>query len=240
MQNIKIPILMYHSIESMPKTTVMRSLHVPPRRFDFQMRMLKMLGYQALSLKKLKPYLDGKKQGKVVGITFDDGYQNNLMNAAPILLKYNFSATCYIVSENLGLSNTWDQEKGITQRPLMTVDEIKSWLSFGMDIGGHTQTHADLTKVSIKAAKREINTSKDDLENTFNTQVTDFCYPFGRFNNLISDLVKESGYLSATSMERGIVKSMTNRFMLPRMPINHRTLPHLFLAKILTNYEDRR
>ena len=89
MQNIKIPILMYHSIESMPKTTVMRSLHVPPRRFDFQMRMLKMLGYQALSLKKLKPYLDGKKQGKVVGITFDDGYQNNLMNAAPILLKYN-------------------------------------------------------------------------------------------------------------------------------------------------------
>ena len=240
MQNIKIPILMYHSIESMPKTTVMRSLHVPPRRFDFQMKMLKLLGYQALSLKKLKPYLDGKKQGKVVGITFDDGYQNNLINAVPILLKYNFSATCYIVSENLGLSNTWDLDKGITQRPLMTIDEIKSWLSFGMDIGGHTQTHADLTKVSIKAAKREINTSKDDLENTFNTQVTDFCYPFGRFNNLISDLVKESGYLSATTMERGIVKSMTNRFMLPRMPINHRTLPHLFLAKILTNYEDRR
>ena len=240
MQNIKIPILMYHSIESMPKTTVMRSLHVPPRRFDFQMKMLKLLGYQALSLKKLKPYLDGKKQGKVVGITFDDGYQNNLINAVPILLKYNFSATCYIVSENLGLSNTWDQEKGITQRPLMTVDEIKSWLSFGMDIGGHTQTHADLTKISIKAAKREINTSKGDLENTFNTQVTDFCYPFGRFDDLISDLVKESGYLSATTMERGIVKSMTNRFMLPRMPINHRTLPHLFLAKILTNYEDRR
>ena len=240
MQNIKIPILMYHSIESMPKTTVMRSLHVPPRRFDFQMKMLKLLGYQALSLKKLKPYLDGKKQGKVVGITFDDGYQNNLINAVPILLKYNFSATCYIVSENLGLSNTWDLDKGITQRPLMTIDEIKSWLSFGMDIGGHTQTHADLTKISIKAAKREINTSKGDLENTFNTQVTDFCYPFGRFNELISDLVKESGYLSATTMERGIVKSMTNRFMLPRMPINHRTLPHLFLAKILTNYEDRR
>jgi peptidoglycan/xylan/chitin deacetylase (PgdA/CDA1 family) len=240
MQNIKIPILMYHSIESMPKTTVMRSLHVPPRRFDFQMKMLKLLGYQALSLKKLKPYLDGKKQGKVVGITFDDGYQNNLINAVPILLKYNFSATCYIVSENLGLSNTWDLDKGITQRPLMTIDEIKSWLSFGMDIGGHTQTHADLTKISIKAAKREINTSKGDLENTFNTQVTDFCYPFGRFDDLISDLVKESGYLSATTMERGIVKSMTNRFMLPRMPINHRTLPHLFLAKILTNYEDRR
>ena len=78
MPNINIPILMYHSIESMPKSTVMRSLHVLPRQFKFQMWMLKMLGYKGLSLKKLKPYLDGDKFGKVVGITFDDGYQNNL------------------------------------------------------------------------------------------------------------------------------------------------------------------
>ncbi len=91
MPTINIPILMYHSIESMPRTTIMRSLHVSPRRFKFQMWMLKFLGYQGLSLKNLKPYLDGDKQGKVVGITFDDGYQNNLINAAPILLKYNFS-----------------------------------------------------------------------------------------------------------------------------------------------------
>ena len=97
----------------------MRSLHVLPRQFKFQMWMLKILGYKGLSLKKLKPYLDGDKFGKVVGITFDDGYQNNLVNAAPILVKYNFSATCYIVGESIGLSNKWDLDKGITQRPLM-------------------------------------------------------------------------------------------------------------------------
>ena len=157
MSDFKIPILMYHSIESMPKSTVMRSLHVPPRRFKFQMWMLKVLGYQGLSMRKLKPYLDGKKKGKVVGITFDDGYQNNLVNAAPILKKYNFSATCYIVSECVGLSNIWDLKKNITQRPLMSEAEINSWLAQGMDIGAHSKSHADLTDISEYKAQKEEN-----------------------------------------------------------------------------------
>ena len=240
MSDLKIPILMYHSIESMPKNTIMRSLHVPPRRFKFQMWMLKTLGYKALSLKKLKPYLDGDKIGKVVGITFDDGYQNNLINAAPILMKYNFSATCYIVSKGLGRTNTWDLEKGVTQRPLMTESEIHEWLSLGMDIGAHTTTHADLTSISQEKAQKEIMDCKNELEFFFDVPVTDFCYPFGRFNEFVLNAVKESGFLSATTMQRGKVKYESNRYILPRIPINHRTLPHLFLAKVLTNYEDRR
>jgi len=240
MPSMNIPILMYHSIASMPKTTVMRSLHVPPKRFEFQMLMLKVLGYQALSLKKLKPYLDGDKKGKVVGITFDDGYKNNLLNAAPILIKYNFSATCYIVSESIGTSNTWDLDKGITQSPLMTESDINEWLNLGMDIGAHTKTHVDLTKVSEKSAQREISDCKIELEKTFKVPITDFCYPFGRFNKLLANIAKKSGYLSASSMIRGRVNSQTDRYELPRIPINHRTLPYLFLLKILSKYEDKR
>jgi peptidoglycan/xylan/chitin deacetylase (PgdA/CDA1 family) len=240
MSNIKIPILMYHSIESMPQSTIMRSLHVPPRRFKFQMWLLKVLGYKGLSLRELKPYLDGEKKGKVVGITFDDGYQNILLNAAPILKKYNFSATCYIVSESVGSSNTWDLNNGITQRALMTETEINSWLELGMDIGGHTKTHADLTTISKLQAQNEISDCKSELEKKYKVKVTDFCYPFGRFNELVCNMTKDSGYLSATTMQRGRANSKSNKFMLPRIPINHRTLPHLFLAKILTKYEDRR
>ena len=240
MSNINIPILMYHSIESMPKSTIMRSLHVPPRRFKFQMWMLKILGYRGLSIRELKPYLDGDKNGKVVGITFDDGYQNNLINAAPILIKYNFSATCYIVSESIGLSNKWDLDKGITQRPLMNENEINEWLNLGMDIGAHTKTHVDLTRVSEKIAQNEINECKVELEEKFKILVTDFCYPFGRFNKLVSNITKNSGYLTATTMLRGSTKSQSNMYQLPRIPITHHTLPHLFLAKILTKYEDSR
>jgi len=240
MPNISIPILMYHSIELMPKSTVMRSLHVPPKSFEFQMWILKMLGFRGLSINKLKPYLDGEKNGKVVGITFDDGYQNNLINAAPVLAKYNFSATCYIVTDKIGMSNSWDLKHGITQRPLMNKDEIFKWLSFGMDIGAHSKSHADLTNISKSQAKKEIYDSKAELEESFKIQISDFCYPFGRFNNEITKIVKDSEYLSATTMKRGRANHKSNKLQLPRVPINHRTLPHMFITKILTSYEDKR
>jgi len=240
MPSYKIPILMYHSIESMPKSTIMRSLHVSPRRFQFQMRLLKILGYKGLSMRQLQPYIDGEKIGKVVGITFDDGYQNNLINAAPILKKLGFSATCYLVSKKIGLSNIWDSNKGMTQRPLMSHDEIQNWLDLGMDIGAHTQTHADLVKLSYKQAKNEIRQCKTDLENYYNISVEDFCYPFGSLNSSLVDIVSEEGYVTATTMIRGSVNPSSNKLKLPRIPITHHTLPHLFLAKILTNYEEKR
>ena len=233
MHNFKIPILMYHSIELMPKSTVMRSLHVSPKSFRFQMWLLNFMGYKALSLKKLKPYLDGKKTGKVVGITFDDGYRNNLINAAPILKKYNFSATCFIVSGLIGTSNTWDLKYNITQRPLMSEKEIKKWLDLGMDIGAHSQTHQDLTNISKEEAQREIHHSKFELEKKFNISISDFC-------KLVCKIAESSGYHSASSMIRGRVSEKSDRYMLPRIPVNYRTLPHLFLLKLITSYEDKR
>ena len=44
---------------------------------------------------------------------------------------------------------------------------------------------------------------------------------------------------TATTMIRGRANPQSNKFQLPRIPITHHTLPHLFLAKILTKYEDR-
>lgn len=240
MANVSIPILMYHSIESMPRSTVMRSLHVPPKKFNFQMKLLKFLGYRGLSIRDLIPYIRGEKFGKVVGITFDDGYQNNLRYAAPILKKNNFSATCYIVSEYMGMSNIWDLNHGITQNPLMNKSEIQQWLNYGMDIGSHTKKHFDLTSISYQRAELEINESKKELEEQFKVPVVDFCYPFGKFNNSISDIVQNAGYFSATTMIRGRAGENSNIFQLPRIPINHRTAHLLFLLKMLTKYEDNK
>ena len=231
---------MYHSIEAMPKSTVMLSLHVPPKRFRIQMWLLNILGYKGLSMRELTPYLEGEKTGKVVGITFDDGYQNNLINAAPILKKYNFSATCYLVSQRIGTSNTWDLDKGITQRPLMTQSEVQEWLNLGLDIGAHTQTHPLLEELSEQQSQEEIFNCKADLEHMFKVPIKDFCYPFGRFNDLSVNIVKMAGYITATSMTRGRATPQSNKLTLPRIPITYYTLPHLFLAKILTKYEDKR
>jgi len=75
-----IPILMYHQIDIPPvRGTPLRGLVVHPKDFHNQMRWLKWTGYQGLSMRDLEPYLAGKKQGKVFGITLDDGYKNILI-----------------------------------------------------------------------------------------------------------------------------------------------------------------
>ena len=128
MRQEAFPILMYHSITNMPKGTIMSSLHVPPKRFILQMRLLKLFGYRGVSMSELQLYLTGKKIGKVVGLTFDDGYRNNLINALPIIRKLGFSATVYIVSQNIGGINQWDINKGILANKMMNENEIKEWI----------------------------------------------------------------------------------------------------------------
>jgi peptidoglycan/xylan/chitin deacetylase (PgdA/CDA1 family) len=240
MQQKPIPILMYHSISKMPKGTIMRGLHVPPKRFALQMKLLKFLGYKGLSIKDLQPYIEGEKTGKVVGITFDDGYKNNITNALPVLKKNNFSATCYLVSQNIGGINHWDITKGIPESSMMNSQDVQMWIDARMEIGCHTQNHIHLTQVDINTAKREIEQSKNDLEERFNCNINNFCYPYGDLNQEIIDMVKKAGYQTATTVQRGRSSSADNKLELPRVPVWHSTLPHLFLIKILTRYEDRR
>ena len=233
------PILMYHSISNMPKGTIMRSLHVHPKRFKLQMRLLKLLGYRGVSMTELKPYLTGGKSGRVVGLTFDDGYRDNLTDALPILKKLGFSATLYLVSSNIGGINNWDYNKGIPEKRIMNKKEVKEWIDDGMEIGSHTQSHIDLQKCSNEIAFKEINQSKADLEIIFKTPITHFCYPYGNFNPKIISIVKKAGYVTATTTIRGRSSSNEAILELPRVSITHHTLPHLFLLKLFSRYEDR-
>src|SRR5690606_13014307 len=98
-----IPILTYHQIgEPNPGGTPYRGLTVHPRDLRRQMFWLRRLGYRGLSMHQLMPYVSGEKSGKVVGITFDDGYRNVLENALPILEETGFSATNYFVVRQFG------------------------------------------------------------------------------------------------------------------------------------------
>jgi len=232
---------MYHSIAKKPKGTVLRSIHVAPKRFAMHMRLLKLLGYTALSMRELMPYVRGEKSGKVVGLTFDDGYQNNLTHALPVLNKFGFSSTLYLVSNRLGQYNQWDESKHIEHNALMSVEEINTWLEQGQDIGAHTQHHVNLNAVPIKVAEQEIRLSKQQLEILFDRPVTDFCYPYGGYNQQIINICKQNGFDNATTIIRGrVTPNNTDPFELPRIFVPYHTLPHLFLMKLFTQYEDTR
>ena len=237
---MKIPILMYHQIDVPPPSgTPLRGLVVSPDSFARQMWLLKCLGYRGLSMRDLEPYLEGKLHGKVVGITFDDGYQNNLINALPILMKVHFTSTCYAVSGMLGGTNSWDRSIGVAEKPLMNHDDLKNWLAAGMEVGSHTRAHTDLAQISENDAFDQIAGSKQELEDLLGCEVRHFCYPFGRFDASHRKIVEQAGYTTATTTRRGRVQMGDDLFTLRRVLIAQATNLLQFSLKVATSYEDR-
>jgi peptidoglycan/xylan/chitin deacetylase (PgdA/CDA1 family) len=238
---MNIPILMYHQVDTTePRGTKLRGLTVSPDSFARQMALIKLFGYQGMSMRDLEPYLRGEKSGKVVGITLDDGYKNNLSNALPALQKYGFTATCYGVSTQINGMNAWDQHLGIRQKPLMSKDDWLAWHQSGMEIGSHGRTHGDLTSMPEAQAMEEIQLSKQELENTFQCAVRHFCYPYGRYEKAHTDMARKAGYISATTTHRGRVHQGHNPFELNRIMVACACNWLQFSLKILTAYEDKR
>ena len=231
---------MYHQIRPSHHNEKMKGLCVTPKSFSTQMHLLNNLGYKGLSMKEIYPYLKGKKRGRVIGITFDDGFLNNLQHAAPILQKLGFSSTCYIVSDLIGSTNKWDKTLGVKQVPLMNDKEITQWIKHGQDIGCHTSNHLDITSHSHEGLKHEILRSKHNLESRFQLKIEDFCYPFGKYNKREMDFVEKCGFKTAVTTNRSRFRRTDNLLEIPRVHILRRTSFPLFILKVLSKYEDKR
>ena len=188
----------------------------------------------------LMPYLRGEKSGKVVGLTFDDGYLNNLTHALPVLQKYGFSSTCYVVSGLAGKTNEWDAPIGVGQTALMSNFEMNQWIAGGQEIGSHTRDHVDLTAVSDSLAQQQIADGTSDLQTELQSPIKHFCYPFGRYQSRHVDMVAAGGFSTATTTARGRCYFGCNMLELPRVPVLKSTTLPLLVLKIASRYEDRR
>ena len=236
-----IPILTYHQIETAPaRGASFRSLYVSPAAFARQMAWLRALGYRGLSMPALMPYLRGERTGKVFGITFDDGYLNNLTHALPVLLRHGFSSTCYVVSQQLGKTNEWDREHGVAQTALMDASQLRKWLAAGQDVGAHTRNHARLTQLDLSGYSREIALCKSELEELTGSPVRHFCYPYGEYRPAHVAITSEAGFESATTTQRSRCLAQEDMMQLPRVPVVRSTSLPLLWLKLATGYEDRR
>ena len=231
---------MYHQIgEPAPKGSPYRSLIVHPAAFRRQMRWLRRFGYLGLSMRDILPYVRGEKQGKVVGITFDDGYRNVYRNALPVLRECGFTATNYFVVHQLDGGNVWDYDKGIAHADLMSTEEMRDWARQGMEVGSHTLDHPYLPKLSDAEAQLQIGASREELERLVDEPVTAFCYPYGGETAKLRELAKACGYTNATTTAGGLARPDDDPFGLPRVTIARSTHLLRFLQKCMTRLEER-
>jgi peptidoglycan/xylan/chitin deacetylase (PgdA/CDA1 family) len=181
--------------------------------------------FRVISLGDLVGKLErGVRLNRELVITFDDGYRDNFVNAAPVLQRFSLPATFFIVGQWIGTDvvSWWDSGQGISH-PWMTWDEVRSLHRQGFEIGAHTLTHADLGTVSEIDAQEEIFGGRRELEAKLSAPVELFSYPYGRPHNLASsnrDLVKAAGFRCCCSCFGGTVASGSDPFQLRRVPIS--------------------
>ncbi len=237
----KAIILMYHNIDNPPKGARIPNLYVTPRMFRFQMWYLNTAGFRVLSIQDLVAAVEaGDTRHNMAAITFDDGYADFYKNAYPVLEHYGYPSTVYVVSKLAGDDNAWDARNENFGKPLMDWNKIIEISGSGVQIGSHTRTHPELTRISSGEQIEEISASKKDLEERLNHPVETFCYPGGDHNEQVKEAVRKAGYCYAVTTQRGHVEKGCDPYALRRIPVKLITNPFSFLYKIHTDSEKRK
>ncbi|MCC6626395.1 MAG: polysaccharide deacetylase family protein [Chloroflexi bacterium] len=190
-----VPVLMYHYIRVVDRQRdpLGYGLSVAPTRFAEQMAWLRASGYTTLTMGDHVACARGARScpARSVVLTFDDGYADNAIEALPVLQRYGFTATFYIVS-------------GFVGRPgYLTWAQLEQVRDAGMEIGAHTVNHRDLTAVTPAVARDEIVRSRQTLRERLGVPVASIAYPAGRYTPATIELVRQAGYESAVTTRPG-------------------------------------
>lgn len=227
-----IPVVMYHSVtpEAKPKNRMQISVNL----FTRQMEFLKKHHYNVISLEEAAKLIRERKKipAKTVAITFDDGYKDNYTYAYPILKKLGIPATIFIIIN----------EVDRPQNDRLSWEEIKEMrLSGIITIGSHTLDHPLLTEVSSAAElKRQIVDSKKILEDKLKVEVDSFCYPAGRFDARIRELVVQAGYKFAVATSFGKNVSSQDVYLIKRVRVSESDNLFEFWVKTCGYYDSYR
>ena len=199
-------VLMYHKVNDEPENSVT----VPVTLFDEQMAQLGELGYTPVSIDEVRAYYtDGSPlPPRAVLISFDDGYRDNLENAAPVLQRYGYPAVIFLPIGYLDGSRPLPHDehlasRGILNRTLQWSD-LAELEAAGLRVESHGIGHRPLADLEVDEAAREITLSKLRLEEALGRSVCAFAYVKGseaHYRLVHLSLLRQAGYeLAFTSI----------------------------------------
>lgn len=202
---ITVPILLYHHIGLSTRDEV---YYLSPFAFEQQMNLLREWGYTSITVELLANAI---RHGAVlpphpVIITFDDGSETVYTTALPVMQKYGFHGSVYIVHNYIDVPNYLDRE------------QIRALHDAGWEIGSHSLSHASLTERSERQ-RQEIVESRRKLQALLSLPVLSFSYPFGAYDEESVHYVHFAGYLAALGLGTKDVQDIRNIYYLYRRPV---------------------
>lgn len=202
-----IPILMYHKIPDAPIES-QHKIFVTKINFEKHLGFFTARGFKTLTFADLALYRTGQKSfadfpKKPLILTFDDGYKDNLINAAPLLKKYNFKAQVFLLANPAVANNQWDVDSTEPSHEIVSGPERQQWKSSPFAIGSHGFTHKKITELDEAAAQHELIDSKKFLQLEFNVAVNVFAFTYGITNPASAALAQAAGYDYAVNTDTG-------------------------------------
>lgn len=204
--NVGIPVLNYHLISNKK----INALAITPQEFDEQMAYLHNNGYTTISPDQLLnsiQYSEPLPENPIL-ITFDDGYRDAYLEAYPILKKYNFTATIFLITDYVGNNSRY-----------LSWEEVKEMHDNGITFGSHTLNHISLSDSTNEYVEYQLTKSREAIEWRLKEPVKYFAYPGGFYNQTTTQLLKQTGYRGAFTVNFGRNKANSDIFALNRIPI---------------------
>lgn len=188
------------------------SLSVPPSDFEQHMKWLKEYGYTSITPEELYDFIvgGGELPEKPVLITFDDGYKDNYTNAYPIMKKYGFKGTIFVVTGFLGVYDNY-----------LTWEQAGELAANGFSVESHTYSHKSMTEANDEDISKELTKSRNTIKERLGLEADFVAYPTGTYNLHIAELAKEAGYKGAFTIKYDNVSRDSNVYAIERVPIFH-------------------
>ena len=249
-----IRFLCYHSImrknldEWIPCSTIWADI------FESHLQYLKNNDIKVLSMPQALEILTGKKicYERMVCITFDDGYRNNLTVAWPLIKSFGYTAHFFLTSDAIGKKepynwDLWMKGTKVTSVPDTIPDdslplserEVSLLSSEDATFGSHGMYHMDLRKLSQRDLKKQICEPRERIEFLTKQKINTFAYPFGYYNIEVIKTLRNQNYQWGFSVRAGRNKpgDQQNQYRINRTSFTKNGSLHLFKRVISGGYD---
>lgn len=220
----KVPVLMYHYIvpqkyDTEPDNNSIVTLEA----FQKDMKYLHDNGYHTATLQQLEKYVNEEitLPEKTVVISFDDGYQNNIIYAYPIMKEYGFHATMFVIGNRIQeQTTTFDPAKTsyISREEMANSQDVFEFNSHTYNLHFKSPYHCD---DDYAAGLDPDKFMADDqiMRKQAGINTPYFAYPFGDFRIEMIYALKKSGFRMAFTVHQGFVRPGDDPYTLKRLTV---------------------